>query len=606
MRIAVLLKQVPVTDEPRLGPDRRLVRVGSLEMDPFGRRAATVGIRLAAEHGGTCTAITMGPPSAVDVLAEAVAAGATDAVLVSDPRLSGADTLVTARALTAALRRFGPFDLVLTGAASTDSETGQVPAELAALAHLGLVARARTLEIVDGRQVVASCEHDIGLVEITAALPAVVSAAERLADPCRAPAEARPEPSPTWLATLDLAALGPSAWTGDASPTSVGHVQSVEPDRRRLVLAEGAMAERVASAVDVLEELEALPPWTDAEPGARGEAREPSTDGAGRVIVALFDPDAPAAARAVAERAGARFSSGRESLVAVVASKDTALEPLSGVREVLVPTQATDAAGLAEALARWARHHHPFAIVSPSTEWCREVLGRLAALLGAGLVGDAVDLEVDDLGPLAWKPALEGTSLVEVRWHHEPYLATLRGLTPRFSPGHLDHGSWPSLTPLPVDSAPLVTRTVRERLDTPDELASAPALVVVGTGVDPSRYGDFEPLCALLGATMGCSRKVADRGWMPRSRQVGLTGTISAPRLVVSVGASGKHNHVVGFKAAGAVLALNTDPGAEVFRSADVGIVGAWEEVLGTLVDELGRRLGQRNDASGGRRSPAG
>lgn len=590
MRIAVLLKQVPVTDEPRLGTDGRLVRAGSLEMDPFCRRAATVGIRLAEEHGGSCTVVTMGPPSAVDVLAEAVAAGATDAILVSDPLLAGADTLVTARVLAAVIGRFGPFDLVLGGAASVDSETGQVPAELAALLHVGLAARARTIEVTESRRIRVTCEQDIGLVEVETALPAVISAAERLAEPCRAPATTWPDPAPGWLETVDLATLGPSAWPADASPTSVGHVRVVEPDRRHIVLADGEVDERVAEALDVLDELGALPPWP--EPAATGPSwiGDLAPTGATGIVMVVLDPEAPDASAAVAEMAAQRFGCGPAGVVALALEPEHAESLGAPIGEVLTPASDADPAALAEALARWVRRSRPSAVLAPSTEWCREVLGRLAALVSGGLVGDAIDIEVDDLGPLAWKPALEGTSLVEVRWRHEPYLATLRGCSARHRSGAGPTDTSPKRTLLPVDSTPLVSRRVLERLDTPDELQSARSLVVVGTGVDPDRYGELTPLCTLLRAELGCSRKVADRGWMPRSRQVGLTGTISAPTLVVSIGASGKHNHVVGFRAAQAVLALNVDPDAEVFRAADVGIVGPWEAILPALVDELRQR----------------
>src|SRR6266851_8975100 len=112
MRVAVLIKQVPKFDAMELGPKGRLVREGlELEMNPYCRRAVTTGVNLAA--GGSCTVITLGPPSAEDCLREAIAWGATDGVLVTDPAFAGSDTLATARAVSAALRRLGPFDLVL-------------------------------------------------------------------------------------------------------------------------------------------------------------------------------------------------------------------------------------------------------------------------------------------------------------------------------------------------------------------------------------------------------------------------------------------------------------------------------------------------------------
>ena len=70
---------------------------------------------------------------------------------------------------------------------------------------------------------------------------------------------------------------------------------------------------------------------------------------------------------------------------------------------------------------------------------------------------------------------------------------------------------------------------------------------------------------------------------MPRARQIGLTGRSIAPRLYVALGLSGKFNHMVGTRAAGTILAVNTDPGAPVFTQCDLGIVGDWHEVVPLL-----------------------
>src|SRR5581483_8437244 len=151
MRIAVLVKQVPAFTEMELDDHGRLIRAGlPLELNPYCRRAVSQAVELArARPGGpagrgparpagpaTVTGVTLGPPSAEDALREAIAWGLergvdVDGLLVTDPAFAGSDTLATARALAAALELAGPFDLVLAGRNSVDSETGQVPPELA-------------------------------------------------------------------------------------------------------------------------------------------------------------------------------------------------------------------------------------------------------------------------------------------------------------------------------------------------------------------------------------------------------------------------------------------------------------------------------------------
>jgi electron transfer flavoprotein alpha subunit len=109
--------------------------------------------------------------------------------------------------------------------------------------------------------------------------------------------------------------------------------------------------------------------------------------------------------------------------------------------------------------------------------------------------------------------------------------------------------------------------------------------------VPPEEYPTLEPLRMLLHAELGATRKVTDKGWLPHARQIGITGRAIAPRLYVSIGASGKFNHSIGVRAADTVLAINPDPAAPIFDAADVGIVGDWREVLPLLVEALRDQL---------------
>ncbi|MGA8261895.1 MAG: hypothetical protein WB783_16915, partial [Arenicellales bacterium] len=208
MRIAVLIKQVPRAETFRLGADGRLIRQGvELEMNAYCRRAARRGIDLAHSFDGRCTVFTLGPSTAEDVLREAIAAGADDGILISDPAFAGSDTLATAQALTAALRLEGPFDLVLVGRNSIDADTGQVGPAVAELLDLPFVCSARTLEI-EGKNLRARCENEKGWCELEVTLPAVVSAAERLCHPVKVPPEERQQVPPNKIRYLRAVDLG--------------------------------------------------------------------------------------------------------------------------------------------------------------------------------------------------------------------------------------------------------------------------------------------------------------------------------------------------------------------------------------------------------------
>ena len=255
LRIAALVKQIPAFENMEIGSDGRLERHGvPLEMSAYCRRAVAQGVLMATQTGGTCTVITLGPPSAEDVLREALAYGADHAVLISDPAFAGSDTLATARALASALERTGEVDLVLCGRNSVDAETGQVGPELAQLLDLPFATGVKHLALEGSDRVRVGCEQDDAWLEATVALPAVLSVAERLIDPCKIK-------DPEVLAAVDgsrierLAAadLGPGPWGQAASPTRVGEIKA-ESVLRRQVRLDGPMAEQVAAVVDVLRE----------------------------------------------------------------------------------------------------------------------------------------------------------------------------------------------------------------------------------------------------------------------------------------------------------------------------------------------------------------
>ncbi|HEY2702643.1 MAG TPA: FAD-binding protein [Candidatus Dormibacteraeota bacterium] len=591
LRVAVVVKQVPRFEAMALGPDGRLVRDGlELEMNPYCRRAVTTGITLARD-GGSCTVVTLGPPAAEDCLREAIAGGAGGGVLITDPAFAGSDTLATARALAAALERLGPFDLVVCGRSSVDSDTGQVPAELAELLDLPLLAAVRELEVAGGGLRVR-CETDDGSVELTAALPAVISCAERLCEPTKVAPELRAQVAAERIRRLDAAALGPGPWGQPGSPTRVGRVRHLAAERLRVRL-DGPVREQVRRAVALLEERRAL----DAGGGWGGAAPVPGSAGApgGPCIAVLADPDRPRATRELLG-AAAGLAAEQAGEVVVLGSGGMAPEWASwGADALVLITGAAVEEDVAAAVAGWCADRRPWALLLPATMWGREVGSRVAARIGAGLVGDAVDLDIEDGRLVGWKPAFGGSLVAAITAVSCTQMATVRpGSLPLLAPRD---GGLARVDPMIVASPRRrVEITARHHDDDPDALARAEVVVGVGGGVPPEDYPALRPLLEVLGAELAATRRVTDRGWLPRSRQVGITGLSISPRLYVALGVAGRFNHIVGTRGAGTVLAVNPDPQAPIFEAADIGLVAPWQEVAPLLVGELGagRRVSRR------------
>ena len=130
--IIVCVKQVPDTTEIRLDPVKgTLIREGVPSiMNPDDKAGLEAALRLKDQLGSTITVITMGPPQADEVLKEALAMGADRAILLTDMKFAGADTLATATALAGAVRKLD-YDLVITGRQAIDGDTAQVGPEMA-------------------------------------------------------------------------------------------------------------------------------------------------------------------------------------------------------------------------------------------------------------------------------------------------------------------------------------------------------------------------------------------------------------------------------------------------------------------------------------------
>jgi electron transfer flavoprotein beta subunit len=184
MKIVVLVKQVPDTWGARTldTTTGRLDRGASdAVIDEIGERAIEVALQAKdADKSTEVVVLTMGPSGAKDVLTKGLQMGADSAVHVIDDALAGADMMRTATVLAAAIRRLSP-DLVVAGNESTDGRGGMVPAMIAELLGQPHLGNLDTVELVDGVRGQRSVEN--GTMDVAAALPAIVSVSERVAEP---------------------------------------------------------------------------------------------------------------------------------------------------------------------------------------------------------------------------------------------------------------------------------------------------------------------------------------------------------------------------------------------------------------------------------------
>jgi electron transfer flavoprotein beta subunit len=186
LKIVVTVKLVPDTNaDKRIDPaTKRLVRSGvETVLNAFDEYAIEAALQLKEKlaDGSTVTVISMTPESGKEIVRKALAMGADNAVMLSDPGLEGSDVWGTAYALAAAIRKHG-FDIVLTSTQSTDAGTGEVPGALAEYLGVPGLTYAKKIEFADGK-IRATRETDTGYQTVTAPLPLLVSITKSAAEP---------------------------------------------------------------------------------------------------------------------------------------------------------------------------------------------------------------------------------------------------------------------------------------------------------------------------------------------------------------------------------------------------------------------------------------
>ena len=367
LRIAVLVKQIPLAEEMRLGDDGRIVRDGAaLELSAFCRRAVSQAVSLAANRpGGSVVVFTLGPPAADDALREAVAWGTARGVdirgvLVTDQAFAGSDTIATARALAAALRHEGSFDLVLTGRNSLDADTGQVPPQLAELLGLPFAAGAKEL-LLSGEVLSLGCEHDDSWLELEVQLPAVVSCAERLCDPAKVPPERRAEVPGALLTRLTADDLGPGPWGAAGSLTTVGACREMAVGRLRRRSPEAPLAIQVKETVRFLLDRDAL----GEESAAPAPTPVPLTGGPGPVVAVIAEPGDDTLVRELCGLA-ARLAAAAGGSTVLIAPDDIPAEQAGAWGADLLVRVSGWAAeeDIARAVTTWAGSVQPWGILA--------------------------------------------------------------------------------------------------------------------------------------------------------------------------------------------------------------------------------------------------
>jgi len=283
---------------------------------------------------------------------------------------------------------------------------------------------------------------------------------------------------------------------------------------------------------------------------------------------------------------------GRVLLVGEAAPAAAAL--LTGVA---TQVRAWETTGFAP--AQWAVRLAPLladeaVIVLPASPDGRDLAPRLAAELERPLLAGAMRV-----GSTSVTTIVRGGRVLSEHVLHGPVVTTLQ-------PGVRGTVAGPDPLPEvelvepPEAPAPTVDATV-EVVHPPDittmDLSEAPRILGGGAGLDGAeRFAQLSEVATRLGAAMGATRVVTDRGWLDHSRQIGTTGVVVDPDLYVAFGISGAVQHTAGLGQPDHVISVNVDPHCPMMELADLAIVA---DANGTVAELHAQLTGERAPAGG-------
>ncbi|TNF31542.1 MAG: electron transfer flavoprotein subunit alpha/FixB family protein [Deltaproteobacteria bacterium] len=227
-------------------------------------------------------------------------------------------------------------------------------------------------------------------------------------------------------------------------------------------------------------------------------------------------------------------------------------------------------------------------IISTAGTTGKDLMPRVAAAIGAGMVADCVGLA--DGGEVLFKrPMYAGNVIATVRSKTDKTVVSVR--TAEFAVAEATGGD-SAVVAVSVDAGETAARFVKFDATESErpELTEADFIVTGGRGLKdgPTFWNMLNPLADSLGAAIGATRAVVD-SWeeVPNDMQIGQTGKVVAPKLYIAVAVSGAIQHLAGMKNSKTIVAINKDADAPIFQVADYGLVADAFKVLPELTEKV-------------------
>lgn len=239
--------------------------------------------------------------------------------------------------------------------------------------------------------------------------------------------------------------------------------------------------------------------------------------------------------------------------------------------------------------------YKPEIIISGATANGRTLMPYLAIKAETGLTADCTELDIEEEtgNLLQTRPAIGGNIMATIKCEKfRPQMATIRPHSTKPAQKRQIKFNNEAIVRILPPQELLSSRISRASFTNFNEedkgLQDAEIVVCVGKGIKkPENIPLIRAFADSIGAVLGATREVVDRGWLSYPHQIGLSGKTISPKLYIGIGVSGSIQHLAGMQTAKNIIAVNSDPDAQIFKVADLGLVGDLFEIIPLLTAKL-------------------
>ena len=291
---------------------------------------------------------------------------------------------------------------------------------------------------------------------------------------------------------------------------------------------------------------------------------------------------------------------GKKNIAVIVGKSDDALAKeyiTYGADKVYIAETDMDsfkAEEYAEILLKVIKETGAEIVLIGSNKNGKELAPRLASKLGTGCVTDSINLYVKDKKLTVERVVYSGNAIAVEQFNSKPSIVTIPSKV--FDPLPKDEKHKGDIVKKKFDVEKSASKIIKIQEMKSEGVNVEDAEIIVSCGRGFKNKEDIklvgELADALKGKTVGCSRPIAaDLKWLSEDHWIGLSGHKVKPKLYVAVGISGQIQHIAGMRDSGVIVAINKDPEALIFKSADYGIVGDLYQVLPKLTNAVKEKM---------------